>query len=156
MSIENVKNYLKKYNLEDRVLEFSESTATVEDAARAVGCEGKQIAKTMSFDVNGQTILVVLAGDTKVDNSKYKKTFGVKAKMLSFDEVEDRVGHRAGGVGPFNVKSDVKVYLDEGLKRFDYVYPAAGTDHSAVKLTIPELEKSSQYVSYVDVAKLKE
>ena len=156
MSIENVREYLKQFNLEDKVIELSESSATVELAAKALGCKGQQIAKTMSFDVEGNTILVLLAGDSKVDNAKYKSTFGVKAKMLNFDEVESRVGHRVGGVCPFAINKNIKVYLDVSLKRFDFVYPAAGNANSAVKLTWPELELSSKYVSWVDVGKIIE
>ena len=156
MSIENVKEYLKQFNLQDKVIELTESSATVELAAKALGCKGQQIAKTMSFDVSGETILVLLAGDSKVDNAKYKATFGVKAKMLGFDEVESRVGHRVGGVCPFAIKDNIKVYLDESLKRFDFVYPAAGNANSAVKLTLPELELSSKYVSWVDIGKIVE
>lgn len=156
MSIEKVKNYLKQFNLEDKVIELTESSATVELAAKALGCKGQQIAKTMSFDVEGNTILVLLAGDSKVDNAKYKSTFGVKAKMLGFDEVESRVGHKVGGVCPFAINENIKVYLDVSLKRFDFVYPAAGNANSAVKLTLPELELSSKYVSWVDVGKIIE
>ena len=121
-----------------------------------MGCEPKQIAKTMSFDVNCKTILVLLAGDAKVDNSKYKQTFGAKAKMLGFDEVETRVGHRVGGVCPFGIKENIDVYLDLSLKRFDYVYPAAGNANSAVKLTLAELETCSGYKTWVDVSKISE
>ena len=156
MSIELAKEHLKKFNYENKIIEFSENTATVELAAIAVGCEPKQIAKTMSFDVNGKTILVLLAGDAKVDNSKYKQTFGAKAKMLSFDEVETRVGHRVGGVCPFGIKENIDVYLDCSLKRFDYVYPAAGNANSAVKLTLQELENCSGYKTWVDVSKISE
>ena len=156
MSIENVRKYLKKYDLDDKVIELADETGTVEQAAAALGCEGKQIAKTMAFNVLDKAVLVLLAGDTKVDNSKFKAFFGVKAKMLTAEELDNLVGHKMGGVCPFDVKEDVKVYLDESLKRFEIVYPAAGTDHSAVKLTIPELEKSSNYISWVDIGKLRE
>jgi len=156
MAIEQAKEHLKKFNYENKIIEFSENTATVELAAIAVGCEPKQIAKTMSFDVNGKTILVLLAGDAKVDNSKYKQTFGAKAKMLGFDEVETRVGHRVGGVCPFGIKENIDVYLDLSLKRFDYVYPAAGNANSAVKLTLAELETCSGYKTWVDVSKISE
>lgn len=156
MSIENVREYLKQFNLQDKVIELKEETGTVEQAALALGCEGKQIAKTMAFNVNDGAVLVLLAGDTKVDNSKFKAFFGVKAKMLTAEELDNFVGHKMGGVCPFAIKENVKVYLDESLKRFEIVYPAAGTDHSAVKLTIPELEKSSSYISWVDIGKLRE
>ncbi len=156
MSIENVRKYLKKYDLEDRIIELVAETGTVEQAATALGCEGKQIAKTMAFNIFDKAVLVLLAGDTKVDNSKFKAFFGVKAKMLTGEELDSLVGHKMGGVCPFDVKGDVKVYLDESLKRFEIVYPAAGTDHSAVKLTIPELEKSSNYISWIDIGKPRE
>lgn len=156
MSIELAREHLQKFNYQDKIIEFSENTATVELAAIAVGCEPKQIAKTMSFDVNGKTILILLAGDAKVDNSKYKQTFGAKAKMLCFDEVESRVGHRVGGVCPFGINESIDVYLDVSLKRFNYVYPAAGNANSAVKLTIPELEICSVFKSWVDVSKINE
>ena len=153
MSIENVRKYLKKYDLDDKVIELADETGTVEQAAAALGCEGKQIAKTMAFNVLDKAVLVLLAGDTKVDNSKFKAFFGVKAKMLTAEELDNLVGHKMGGVCPFDVKEDVKVYLDESLKRFEIVYPAAGTDHSAVKLTIPELEKYSNHTQWVDICK---
>lgn len=156
MSIELAREHLKKFNFEDKIIEFVENTATVELAAKAVGCEPKQIAKTMSFDVKGKTILVILAGDVKIDNAKYKATFGAKAKMLGFDEVEILVGHKVGGVCPFGIKNGIDVYLDCSLKRFDYVYPAAGNANSAVKLTIKELELCSFYKEWVDVSKLYE
>lgn len=156
MSIENVRKYLQKYDLEDKVIELAAETGTVEQAAAALGCEGKQIAKTMAFNVFDKAVLVLLAGDTKVDNAKFKSFFGVKAKMLTSEELDIMVGHKMGGVCPFDIKEDVKVYLDESLKRFEIVYPAAGTDHSAVKLTIPELEKSSNYISWIDIGKPRE
>ena len=153
MSIEKVKQYLDKLGLKENIIEFETSSATVEQAAIAVGCGGEQIAKTMSFDRNGKTILIVLAGDTRVDNAKFKATFGGKAKMLSIDEVENRVGHKVGGVCPFAVNEGVDVYLDVSLKRFDFVYPAAGNDHSAVKLDISQLELASCSVGWVDVGR---
>ena len=153
MSIEKVKQYLDKLGLKENIIEFETSSATVEQAAIAVGCGGEQIAKTMSFDRNGKTILIVLAGDTRVDNAKFKTTFGGKAKMLSIDEVENRVGHKVGGVCPFAVNEGVDVYLDVSLKRFDFVYPAAGNDHSAVKLDISQLELASCSVGWVDVGR---
>lgn len=153
MSIEKVKQYLDKLGLKENIIEFETSSATVELAAQAVGCGGEQIAKTMSFDRNGKTILIVLAGDTRVDNAKFKATFGGKAKMLSIEEVESRVGHKVGGVCPFAVNEGVDIYLDVSLKRFDYVYPAAGNDYSAVKLDISQLELASCSVGWVDVGK---
>ena len=153
MSIEKVKEYFDKFGIKDRVLEFDRSSETVELAAQAVGCEPKQITKTMSFLVGDDPILICLAGDAKIANAKYKKQFGMKAKMISFDDVENLIGHQVGGVCPFAIKEGVKVYLDESLKRFETVYPAAGSGNSAIELTIPELEKYSKYVGWIDVAK---
>nr|WP_314278579.1 YbaK/EbsC family protein [uncultured Peptostreptococcus sp.] len=153
MSIEKVKEYFDKFGIKDRVLEFDRSSETVELAAQAVGCEPKQITKTMSFLVGDDPILICLAGDAKIANAKYKKQFGMKAKMISFDDVENLIGHQVGGVCPFAIKEGVKVYLDESLKRFETVYPAAGSGNSAIELTIPELEKYSNYVGWIDVAK---
>ena len=153
MSIERVKEYFRKNNMEDRILEFDVSSATVELAAKALNCEGARIAKTLSFHLEDDVILVVAAGDTKIDNKKYKLQFGVKAKMLSFDEVETLIGHAVGGVCPFAVNDGVKVYLDESIKRFETVFPACGSSNSAIEFTIPELEKYSGYVKWVDVCK---
>lgn len=151
MSIEKVKKYFADYGVEDKVVELEESSATVSEAARAIGCVEAEIAKTLSFNVDDEAILIVLAGDTKIENNKYRECFNTKAKMLEHDEVEPLIGHPIGGVCPFAVKENVKIYLDESLKRFEYVYPACGTSHSAIKLTIPELEKYSKYTSWVDV-----
>lgn len=153
MSIEKVKKYFAGFNLTDRIYEFDSSSATVALAAEALGCEPCRIAKSMSFDLNSKTIIVVMAGDVKTDNSKYKAKFGTKAKMLSLDEVEVRTGHRPGGVCPFIVNDDVDIYLDESLKRFDTVFPAAGSSNSAIELTITELEEHSNYKEWVDVSK---
>ena len=153
MSIEKVREYLKEYNMESRILEFDVSSATVELAAQALGCEGCRIAKSLSFDVNGKTVLVVAAGDAKIDNPKYKAQFNTKAKMLSFDEAEDRIGHAVGGVCPFAVKDGVEVYLDISLKRFETVFPACGSSNSAIELTLAELEKLSNFISWIDVCK---
>lgn len=153
MAIELVKEYFKQYGMEGRIVEFEESSATVELAAKAAGCEPERIAKTLSFWVDDQCILIVAAGDAKVDNAKYKATFSKKAKMLSFDEVEDTIGHAVGGVCPFGIKKGVKVYLDESLKRFETVFPAAGSSNSAIELNIPELEKYSNMEGWVDVCK---
>lgn len=153
MSIERVKAYFQKYGMEDRVREFDASSATVELAAAALGCAPQRIAKTLSFLVDGHAMLVVAAGDAKVDNSKYKARFCTKAKMLSPGEVEELVGHAVGGVCPFAVKEGVTVYLDVSLKRFDTVFPACGSSHSAIELTIPELEKYSGFAEWVDVCK---
>lgn len=153
MAIEKVKNYFKQWDMETRILEFDVSSATVALAAEALGCEGKRIAKTLSFKLEEKPILIVTAGDAKVDNKKYKTKYGVKAKMLSPEEVETMVGHAVGGVCPFGVNEGVPVYLDESLKRFETVFPACGSSNSAIELTIPELEKYSGYVSWVDVCK---
>lgn len=154
MAIEKVREYFKKWNMEDRILEFDVSSATVELAAQALHCEGARIAKTLSFHVGDQAILIVTAGDTKIDNAKYKATFGTKAKMLSFEEVEPLIGHGVGGVCPFGIKEGVKVYLDESMKRFQTVFPACGSANSAIELTIPEMEQYSGYEKWVNVCKL--
>ncbi|MCM1123495.1 MAG: YbaK/EbsC family protein [Eubacterium sp.] len=156
MAIEKVKAYFKEYGMEERVLEFEASSATVELAAAALHCAPQRIAKTLSFLVEGQAILVVTAGDAKIDNAKYKARFGKKAKMLSVEEVETLVGHVVGGVCPFAVNAGVKAYLDESLKRFETVYPACGSANSAIELTIPELERYSGYEAWVDVCKVTE
>ncbi len=156
MAIEKVREYFKTLGAEDRILEFEVSSATVELAAKALGCEPQRIAKTLSFDINGDTVLIVVAGDAKVNNSKFKEAFHTKAKMLGFDEAEERIGHAVGGVCPFAVNDGVKVYLDESLKRFETVFPACGSSNSAVELTIAELEKFSNPISWVDVGKLPE
>lgn len=153
MAIEKVKAYFEKYNMENRIKEFDVSSATVELAAEALHCEPCRIAKTLSFMVDGQAILVVAAGDAKIDNSKYKKQFGAKAKMLSPQEVETMVGHAVGGVCPFAVNDNVTIYLDESLKRFQTVFPACGSSNSAIELTIEELERYSSFASWVDVCK---
>ena len=140
MSIERAKAHLQKYGFADKIREFEVSSATVELAAKALGTEEARIAKTLSFSLGETAVLVVCAGDTKINNQKYKAVFEKKAKMLSFDEVEAKIGHAVGGVCPFGINEDVSVYLDESLKRFDTVYPAAGTASSAVELTISELE----------------
>lgn len=153
MSIEKVKAYFKTRGMEERVQEFDVSSATVELAAEALHCEPKRIAKTLSFLVDGHAILVVAAGDAKIDNPKYKAQFGTKAKMLSRDEVEELVGHAVGGVCPFAVNEHVDIYLDVSLKRFDTVFPACGSANSAIELTIPELEEHSGCLAWVDVCK---
>lgn len=153
MAIEKVRDYFKQYNMEDKILEFAVSSATVQLAAEAVGCEPERIAKTLSFIVDGKPILIVAAGDGKIDNSKYKATFHTKAKMLHFEEVEDLIGHAVGGVCPFGINEGVTVYLDDSLKRFTTVFPACGSSNSAIELTIPELEQYSGYDSWIDVCK---
>ena len=153
MSIEKAKNYLKQFGADSRVLEFDVSSATVELAAQAVGCEPARIAKTLSFRTNDGGSLIVAAGDAKVDNPKYKARFGCKAKMLAFEEVEPEIGHAVGGVCPFGVNKNVTVFLDESLRRFETVFPACGSSNSAIELSIPELEKFSGYKAWVDVCK---
>lgn len=155
MAIEKVKEYFAKCGIADRVREFDVSSATVELAAAALGCEPCRIAKSLSFFMGDKPILVVTAGDVKVDNAKYKARFGVKAKMLTFDEVEPTIGYGVGGVCPFAVNDGVEVYLDESLKRFETVFPACGSANSAIELTIPELEKYSGFTAWVDVCKAK-
>ena len=154
MSIEKVRAYFAGFGMQDRILEFPVSSATVELAAHAVGCEPGRIAKTMSFLVDGAPVLIVLAGDVRVDNPRFKATFHQKAKMLSFDQAEALIGHAVGGVCPFAVNEGVTVYLDTSLKRFETVFPACGSSNSAIELTIPELEQYSGYTSWIDVCKL--
>jgi len=153
MSIESVKEYFRQLNIENRVLEFEVSSATVELAAQALKCEPKRIAKTLSFQVDEKCILIVTAGDAKIDNSKYKMMFRKKAKMLTSEEVETFTGHPVGGVCPFAVKDEVIIYLDESLKRFKTVFPACGSSNSAIELTLNELEKYSNADSWIDVCK---
>ena len=154
MSVEKVREYFKKYNIEDRIQEFEESSATVELAAKALKCEPKRIAKTLSFKIDDKSILIVVAGDAKIDNSKYKAQFNKKAKMLTYEEVLELIGHPVGGVCPFAINDGVEVYLDKSLKRFKTVYPACGSANSAIELSIEELEKYSNYSSWVDVCKI--
>ena len=157
MSIEKVREYFKGYGIEDKVMEFSVSSATVELAAQALNTDGCRIAKTLSFSVNESPILIVTAGDAKIDNKKYKTYFGAKAKMLSFDEVEEKIGHAVGGVCPFAINDNVKVYLDESIKRFPTVFPACGSSNSAIELTPDELENYSiNFIEWIDVCKLPE
>lgn len=153
MSYIKAKQHLEKLNLETRVIEFDTSTATVSLAASALGVTDGEIAKSLSFIVNDSPILVIAAGDKKIDNHKFKEEFKVKAKMISFDQVEELIGHAAGGVCPFGINDNVLVYLDVSLKKYAYVYPACGTPHTAVKLLISELELASNYLKWVDVCK---
>lgn len=153
MAIEKVREYFRQYGMEDRVQEFDVSSATVDLAAQALNCEPCRIAKTLSFMVNEQPILIVAAGDTKIDNPKYKAQFAAKAKMLTPEQAESLIGHAVGGVCPFAVNGGVAVYLDESLKRFETVFPACGSSNSAIELTIEELEKYSQFEGWVDVCK---
>jgi len=153
MSIERARAHLAGFGLEDRIREFDQSSATVELAAQAVGCAPAHIAKTLSFRLPGGPLLIVAAGDAKIDNSKFKGQFHTKAVMLPSEEVEPLIGHGVGGVCPFGVKENVSVYLDLSLRRFDTVYPAAGTAASAVRLTPGELEKASGSLGWIDVCK---
>lgn len=154
MSIEKAKNHLKKYGLDEKIQEFKVSSATVELAAIALNCEPERIAKTLSFKLGDECILIVTAGDAKIDNAKYKAKFNTKAKMLAFDEVEPMTGHAVGGVCPFGINEGVKVYLDESLKRFETVFPACGSSNSAIELTVPLLEKASEALEWIDVCKI--
>ena len=153
MSFIKAKEYLKNFNLEDRIMEFDISSATVKEAAIALGCSEGEIAKTLSFIVNDKPILIVTAGDSKIDNSKYKKEFSTKAKMIAFDDVEKLIGHSVGGVCPFGINDKVDVYLDESLKQYEIIYPACGSSNSAVKLTVNDLETASNYLKWIDVCK---
>jgi len=153
MAIEKVKEYFNQFGMADRVQEFTVSSATVELAAQALHCEPCRIAKTLSFMVDGHAVLIVTAGDAKIDNPKYKAQFGTKAKMLAPDEAETLVGHAVGGVCPFGINDGVTVYLDNSLKRFETVFPACGSSNSAIELSIEELEKYSGYAAWIDVCK---
>lgn len=156
MSIDKVRAYFRPWGIEDRILEFDVSSATVQLAAEALHCEPARIAKTLSFNVKGRVILIVMAGDAKIDNAKYKAHFEAKAKMLTPDEAVEWVGFAVGGVCPFAVKEGVEIYLDESLKRFETVFPACGSSNSAIELTIGELEQYASFDSWVDVGKLPE
>ena len=153
MSIEKARAHLKKHGLEDRIQEFTVSSATVALAAQALHCEPARIAKSLSFEKGESAILVIAAGDARIDNPKFKQRFGMKAKMLSAEKVEPLIGHGVGGVCPFGVNEGVEIYLDESLRRFETVYPAAGTPSSAVHLTLEELERASEALGWVDVTK---
>ena len=153
MSVEKVKEYLAQFGMADRVREFEVSTATVELAAQAAGVEPARIAKSLSFKLDERTVLVVAAGDVKVDNSKYKATFGGKAKMLTAEEVIERIGHAVGGVCPFALNEGVEVYLDASMRRFESMLPAAGSSNSCIELTLAELEQCARSGKWVDVCK---
>lgn len=153
MSIEKVRRYFASFGIEDRIREPELSSATVELAARALGCEEKRIAKTLSFNINDAPVLIVMAGDAKIDNRKYKDRFLTKAKMLTPEQAQSLIGHAVGGVCPFAVNEGVSVYLDISLKRFETVFPAAGSANSAIELTVSELEKYSESLGWVDVTK---
>ena len=153
MSIDKVSAFFKQYGMEERIREFEVSSATVELAAEVLHCEPCGIAKTLSFMVNENPILIVAAGDARIDNHKYKEQFGTKAKMLTPEETVSLIGHAGGGVCPFAVNKDVSVYLDISLKRFDTVFPACGSSNSAIELTIDELERYSAFLQWIDVCK---
>ena len=156
MSFEKAKAHLEKYSLADRIIVTDHSSATVAEAAEALGCEEAMIAKTLSFLQGEQPVLTLADGLARIDNRKYKDRFGCKAKMIPADRVEPLVGHDIGGVCPFGVSEGVIVYLDESLRKHEIIYPAVGTDHSGVKLTIPELEQCSGFLEWVDVCRQPE
>lgn len=156
MSVDKVRSYLAEFGLDSKIMEFNESSATVELAAHAAGCEPARIAKTLSFMVDGAPVLVVFAGDVRINNQAFKAQFHTKAKFLTPGQASELVGHAVGGVCPFAVNEGVKVYLDESLRRFEVVYPAAGSSASAVELTIAELEQAAQPEAWVNVSKLPE
>lgn len=155
MSEISVKTHLKKYNKDNQIITMPSSTATVKEAAESLGCEEARIAKTLSFKTTNEILLIVTAGDVKIDNAKYRNYFHEKAHMLPIDEVEDKIGHPIGGVCPFGVNDNISIYLDESLKRFETVYPACGTPHNAIELTINELEEITDYKEWIDVTKPK-
>ncbi|MDR0666955.1 MAG: YbaK/EbsC family protein [Campylobacteraceae bacterium] len=153
MALDKVKEFFRQFGLEDKIIELSASSATVELAAKALGCEGRRIAKTLSLKLDGKPILIVTAGDAKIDNAKYRAEFGMKARMLSPDEVLANIGHEIGGVCPFGIDEDIDVYLDISLKRFESVYPACGSTNSAIKLNVGDMEKYVRNKKWVDVCK---
>ena len=153
MSIEKVRAFFEQFGIAERILEFSVSSATVELAAQAVGCDPCRIAKTLSFMVDGSPVLIVTAGDARIDNPKYKARFSAKAKMLTPEEASELVGYAVGGVCPFAVKEGVRVFLDRSLQRFETVFPACGSSNSAIELTPAELEKYSGAEAWIDVCK---
>lgn len=156
MSIEKGRAYFRQFGMEDRVREFTVSSATVELAALALGVEGARIAKTLSFKKDDSCILILAAGDARIDNRKFKDKFHMKAKMLTADEVLELVGHPVGGVCPFGINEGIDVYLDESLKRFTTVFPAVGSASSAIELDLEELFKYSNAIEWIDVCKLPE
>ena len=156
MSTLSVIEHLKKYNMDKRIITVETSSATVAEAAEALGTEEARIAKTLSFRLKDRCILIVVKGDVKIDNAKYRHEFGEKAHMLTFDEVEEVTGHPVGGVCPFGVKEGIDIYLDESLKKFDTVFPACGNINNAIEISIPELEKVTGYIKWVDVCKEKD
>ena len=153
MSVEHVRDYLSHFGAQDRILEFDVSSATVALAAEALGCEPGRIAKTLSFMAGEQPMLIVFAGDARIDNRKYKDRFGCKARMMTAEEIESLTGLHFGGVCPFGIPETIDIYLDVSLKRFDPVYPACGSDNSAIEVTLAELERFSRAKGWVDVGK---
>ncbi|PKM90056.1 MAG: EBSC protein [Firmicutes bacterium HGW-Firmicutes-12] len=153
MSIDRVREYLKQWNMDEKIQEFNVSSATVELAAQALHCEPERIAKTLAFKVDGSCVLIVTAGDVKIDNAKFKRLFKTKAKMFAPDEVIEFVGHAIGGVCPFGVNDHIRVYLDISLRRFNTVFPACGSSNSAIELTPDELEKYSNSIEWIDACK---
>lgn len=153
MSLEKARNYLKKYDKDKDIIIFNESTATVEEASRALNVTNDEIAKTLSFELSNKYILIIAAGNHKIDNQKYKEKFGEKAQMINRENVEKIIGHQVGGVCPFGTNENIEVYLDESLKKYEYVYPACGSDNSAIKITVEELYKISNAKEYIDVCK---
>ena len=156
MAIEKVRDYFKTIGIDNRIMEFNTSSATVELAAKALNTEPQRIAKTLSFWINSKATLIVMAGDCKVDNQKFKSVFQTKAKMLSFDEAENVIGHAVGGVCPFAINDNVDIYLDNSLKRFETVFPACGSSNSAIELTIEELDKYTNNAGWIDITKFIE
>ncbi len=152
MSLIKVQEYFKKFNIDNRIILFNESSATVSQAAKALHTEEKRIAKSLSFKIKDEIVLIILAGDAKISNSKYKAYFHEKAHMLPFNEVYEKTGHEVGGVCPFALNEGIKVYLDISLKRFETVFPACGSHNSAIELTIEEMEKYSNYIEWIDVS----
>ncbi len=155
MSFTKAKEYIEKFGLGGNILEFEESSATVAEAAIAIGCDEDEIGKTLSFIVDKNPILILVSGNSRIDNQKFRQEFNVKAQMIKIDEVEILIGHDVGGVCPFGVNENVKTYLDVSLKKHDIIYPAAGSSNSAVKLTLSELEEITNYEKWVDVCKEK-
>ena len=155
MSVEKVKKYFAAIGEPDKVVEFEESTATSEQAAQVLNCELGQIAKTLSVLVDKKPVLILMSGDMKLDNKKFKEKFSTRPKMIAVDEVENYIGHAVGGVCPFAVNDGVKIFFDESLKRYDFIYPAAGSSNSLVKLYLDELDKYIKSSGWIDVAKNK-
>ena len=153
MALDKVKEYMKKYNKEKDIMEFDVSSATVSEAAQAIGCDEASIAKTLSFLVSDKPLVIVVAGDKKIDNRKYKDYFHEKAKMVPGEKLIEIIGHEAGGVCPFGLNEGVLVYLDNSLKEHDVVYPACGSHNSAIKLSLDELEKITNFEDWIDVSK---